>query len=243
MEILYEDKEILVCVKPIGMPVQSDKSRDKDMLNTLRNYVIESPKGYTVDKGIPFVGLVHRLDRPVGGVMVFAKTPNSLRILNKQVTEKKLGKHYLAITSSDTEQIYKKHRLDNGKTLTDWIHVEDYLLKDGKLNISKVVDRSNKQAKKSILDYRIIARCSIDGKIYSLLEIKLETGRHHQIRVQMAGQGLPLEGDAKYNKNNQDIKGESVALFSYKLEFFHPKTNKLMEFCKSPKEGYFNFFN
>lgn len=242
MDILYEDEEILVCVKPIGMPVQSDRSRAKDMLNTLRNYVIESPKGYTIDKSIPFVGLVHRLDRPVGGVMVFAKTPDSLRILNKQVKDKKVDKCYLAISSADTELICEEHRLDDSKALTDWIHVEDYLLKDGKLNVSKVVDRSNKQAKKATLDYRVIARQCVNDKMYSLLEIKLDTGRHHQIRVQLANRGLPLEGDAKYNGNNQDIKGESVALFSYMLKFYHPKTNKLMKFCKYPEEGYFKLF-
>lgn len=243
VEILYEDKEVIVCVKPVGMPVQSDRSRAKDMLNTLRNYVVESPKGYMLDKGIPFIGLVHRLDRPVGGVMVFAKTPDSLRILNKEVTEKKLGKHYLAITSSNTEKIYEEYRLEDGKALTDWIHVEDYLIKDGKLNVSKVVDNSNKQAKKAILDYRIIDRRRVNDKIYSMLEVKLETGRHHQIRVQMANQGLPLEGDAKYNKNIVDTDNESIALFSYKLEFVHPKTKQKMEYCKMPENGYFKYFD
>ena len=196
MNILYEDKEIIVCVKEPGVLTQSGKTRDKDMVNMLRNYVLESEHGYTKQNGIPFIGLVHRLDRPVGGVMVFAKTPSSLKQLNKSMTGDSFNKRYLAISAGES--------IDIGR----WVHLEDYLLKDGKNNVSRVVKDGTAGAKLAQLDYRALD--VKDGM--TLYEIKLYTGRHHQIRVQMSNHGLPLMGDTKYNPNCD--KGQ-VALYSY----------------------------
>lgn len=226
MEFLYEDKDIIVCVKEPGVPVQADKTRSKDMVNMLRNYVIESEYGYTKEKGIPFIGLVHRLDRPVGGVMVFAKTPDALKKLNMQMNNGGFGKRYYAISENgDFENVdYNK-----------WIRIEDYLLKDGRNNISKVVKEDNKGAKKAILEYRIVNRCV--GMF--LYEVKLKTGRHHQIRVQMSHHGMPLIGDTKYNQNPKEGQ---IALYSYRLEFMHPKTGEKMNFENKPTHGVFGSF-
>ena len=223
MNILYEDKEIIVCVKEPGVLTQSGKTRDKDMVNMLRNYVLESEHGYTKQDGIPFIGLVHRLDRPVGGVMVFAKTPRSLKQLNISMSSNSFNKRYLAISIGESKDIGK------------WVHLEDYLLKDGKDNVSRVVKDGTVGAKLAKLDYKALD--VKDGM--TLYEIKLHTGRHHQIRAQMSNHGMPLLGDTKYNPSCG--KGQ-VALYSYKLEFEHPINNKEMRFIYIPTHNEFGKF-
>ena len=229
-EILFEDNDIIVCIKKPGIPVQPDKSRNKDMVNMLRNYVVESEYGYTKEQGIPYIGLVHRLDRPVGGVMVFAKTPLALKKLNDQMVKSDINKRYFAITSDKTVINERSIPLDK-----DWIKLEDYLVKDGKNNVSKVVSNGYKNAKKAILEYKSIAQCK--GMI--LNDIKLYTGRHHQIRVQMAHHNMPLVGDTKYNT---DCEKGDVMLYSYCLEFKHPISGKSMFFKNTPNHGEFNLF-
>ena len=233
MNILYEDKDIIVCVKEPGVPVQSDKTRDKDMVNMLRNYVIDSEHGFTRDKGIPFIGLVHRLDRPVGGVMVFAKTPAALKELNRQLSSGKIDKMYLAIVEDDKSIV----NIDLEYALEDkWICLEDYLLKDGRANVSKVVKEGTKDSKKATLYYRCIDK----KEDMAMLEINLITGRHHQIRVQMSHHGMALVGDTKYNEK---CSIGQVMLFSYKLAFIHPTTKKNMTFEYKPTHGEFKLFN
>ena len=226
MNIIYEDKHIIVCIKEPGIPVQSDKSRDKDMVNMLRNYVIESEYGYVKEKGIPFIGLVHRLDRPVGGIMVFAKTQTALSKLNKQLMQGQINKYYLALFIDETNEM---------NTNDEWVCLENYLLKDGKKNISKVVKEGTGNSKKAILYYRILNQ--INNIV--MAEIKLITGRHHQIRVQMAEHDMPLIGDTKYNMK---CDSGQVMLYSYKLEFNHPVTKKNMRFEYKPTHGEFNLF-
>ena len=261
MKILYEDRDIIVCVKEPGVPSQSDKSRDMDMVNMLRNYLASSGFGVTMAGGIPYIGLVHRLDRPVGGVMVFAKNPESLKVLNNQIQEKEINKSYLAIAMINNSA--KLDELLNTKNygivhdssydkqaLSSWFRVTDYLYKDSRTNLSQIVASSNRNGKKAELDFRIIGMGSreIDFKKVStcMLEVCLLTGRHHQIRVQMAGQGLPLMGDLKYNNlynmesgKGKRISNKMVALYSYRLEFKHPRTKKKMEFTSYPTDGWF----
>jgi len=233
MNILYEDKEIIVVVKEPGVPVQSDKTKDKDMVNMLRNYVVDSKHGCERQKGIPFIGLVHRLDRPVGGVMVFAKTSDALKKLNKQITEGKVSKRYLAVVEAPNDENIVYENINEKQ----WMELEDYLLKDGRTNVSKVVKNDVKGAKKATLYYRIL---DIKENKIMLLDIKLITGRHHQIRVQMANNKMPLVGDTKYNPHCE--KGQ-VMLYSYTLGFKHPRTNKQLEYRHIPIHGEFALFS
>lgn len=261
MKILYEDRDIIVCVKEPGVPAQSDKSRDMDMVNMLRNYVSSSGLGGVIVGGIPYIGLVHRLDRPVGGVMVFAKNPEALKNLNNQIQEKEINKSYLAIAMIEDKAKVdavintKKYGIVHDSSydtqaLSPWIRVTDYLYKDSRTNLSSIVDSNNRNSKKAELDYRIIGLGSREINFKQIptcmIEVCLLTGRHHQIRVQMAGQGLPLMGDLKYNKlydmnnsNRKQVSNKLVALYSYRLEFKHPRTKKKMEFTSYPTDGWF----
>lgn len=201
INVLYEDNHLLVVEKPINVPTQEDSSKDEDLLSMLKKYIKEKYN----KQGNVYLGLVHRLDRPVGGVMVFAKTSKSASRLSNQIRLNKFNKVYYAVVEGNVKE---EERL------------EDKLLKDNKRNIVKV-DPNGKQ---SILNYKKIKRINN----LTLVEIKLETGRPHQIRVQMSHNNNPLYGDQKYNKNSKI--GEQLALFAKKLEFYHPTTNELLSF-------------
>jgi 23S rRNA pseudouridine1911/1915/1917 synthase len=205
-----------VVEKPINIPVCEDESCDLDLLSILKNYLKVKCK----KPGNVYLGLVHRLDRPVGGIMVFAKTSKAASRLSKQVSEHTLKKTYYAVVC--------------GKVKNKDILI-DYLYKDTKKNISYVVDKS--KGKESILDYKLINfkdNCS-------LVKINLKTGRSHQIRVQFSSRGFPLIGDAKYNKNHDGKT--NVALFAKKLEFSHPVTNEKLCFeLDLPKRYPFNLY-
>lgn len=214
--IIYEDSLILVCQKPQGIPVQSDKTLCPDLVNGLRNYCHQQ----TPDKE-PYIGLVHRLDRPVGGVMVFGKTPYATKELNRQIQQGIIKKNYLCIVTKDlSPQIQQKSIL-----------LTDYLQKDAKNNCSKIVSADTKNAKKAQLLYKVLA--VKDG--FSLIEVELLSGRHHQIRVQMAAHVAGIYGDSKYNPSHI-VNGEwkNIALFSNSLTFIHPKTKKELCFTLSP---------
>lgn len=214
INILFEDNHLLVVEKPINVPTQEDNSRDKDMLSILKEYLKEKYN----KPGNVYLGLVHRLDRPVGGVMVFAKTSKCASRLSNQIRENKFNKIYNAVVINK---------------INDFGKLTDYLLKDNKKNIVKV----DNNGKLSILNYKRLK--TIDN--LSLIEIKLETGRSHQIRVQMSHNGNPLFGDQKYNKEAK--VGEQLALFSKKLEFYHPITNELLTFeLDLPNRYPFNIF-
>ena len=201
INILYEDNHILVVEKPINVPTQEDNSKDKDLLTILKEYIKEKYN----KPGNVYLGLVHRLDRPVGGVMVFAKTSKAASRLSDQIRLNKFNKVYNAVCLGNVN--------NEGR-------LEDKLLKDTKRTIVKV-DPNGKQ---SILNYKKLKQ--IDN--LTLVEIKLETGRPHQIRVQMSHNNNPLYGDQKYNKNSK--VGQQLALFAKKLEFYHPTTKELMSF-------------
>lgn len=221
VEILYEDKEIIVVVKPPGMPSQSDKSMTMDMVSYLKNYLSAASKGRE-----PYVAVVHRLDRPVGGVMVYAKTPEAARQLSRQIQENKVTKKYMTVLTGLLPE--KEGRLD------------DWLLKDGKTNTSSIVSEKTNGAKKAALLYQVIRTGVYEDVQYSLVEVELLTGRHHQIRVQMAGAGAGIYGDTKYNPKFQGKKGWfDMGLFSCQLAFAHPKTKKRLVFEAEPKADCF----
>ena len=201
INIIYEDNHLLVVEKNINVPVQEDSSKDKDLLTMLKEYLKEKNN----KPGNVYLGLVHRLDRPVGGIMVFAKTSKCASRLSNQIRENKFNKIYYAVVEGNVSK---------SKVLIN------KLLKDTKNNIVKV-DKSGKLSK---LEYKKIN----EKNNLSLIEIKLYTGRSHQIRVQLSYDGNPLYGDQKYNKNAK-VK-EQLALFAKKLEFYHPISNELLSF-------------
>jgi len=214
MNILYEDNHIIVVEKPVNIPSQSDKTEDIDMLTMIKKYLI---KKYN-KPGDAYVGLVHRLDRPVGGVMVYAKTSKSASRLSEQVRNKEFIKKYLAIVDGKIE----------GKGI-----LEDYLLKNEKTNTSKVVKEGTKNSKYANLEYEAIYYNKETN--LTLLKIKLNTGRHHQIRVQFSNMGHSICGDQKYGTRG---RGKQINLWAYEITINHPITKEKMTFkCLPKKEG------
>lgn len=212
--IIYEDQELLVVYKEAGMAVQSAKRGTMDMEHLLLNYLAEGREAAV--RTLPYLAVVHRLDQPVEGLLVFAKTKGAAASLSRQLQDGSMQKYYLAVTQG----IPKK---DSG-TLTD------YLIKDAKTNTSRVVGADYPGAKRAVLDYAV--RKVHQGEC--MVEIRLYTGRHHQIRVQMAHAGMPLKNDRKYNKGAAGDFG-TPALAAFRLAFFHPKGGKQMEFTRRPK--------
>ena len=222
LEILFEDNEIIVCYKPAGIPTQTSKMGEQDMVSLLKNYSYKKQ----LEKKEPYVAVIHRLDQPVEGLLVFAKTQFSAKELNKGLQGAGFGKYYKAVLW--------------GVPIQKSAVLENYLVKDGRTNTSRVGCQSEKDAKKAVLSYEVLATGIDDGKEVSLVKVKLDTGRHHQIRVQMANMGCPIWGDAKYNTAAvQDRRFRQIALCAYKLEFKHPKTRKKMELEIKPQgEGF-----
>lgn len=219
VNILYEDEDIIVCVKPFGMPVQEDKSRDTDLLSFLKNHIFETEE---LDEE-PYLALIHRLDRPVGGVMVFAKSQDAAAKLSDQVQDGTMIKYYQAILT--------------GELPNEFGTLVDYLLKDGKTNTSKIVKKETKGAKRAELEYEVLDVLETDEGILSYVLIQLHTGRHHQIRVQMAGRGAGIYGDTKYNSlfTATRKKYQQIALFATRLEFEHPSSGEHMVFKTEPE--------
>ena len=213
LNIIFEDEQILLVKKDAGIPVEAGRLRIMDLQGLIKNELYRrNRKG-----GEPYLGLIHRLDQPVEGVMVFAKTPFAAGALSEQVRDGRMRKHYLALLC--------------GKPKTDEGTLVDYLLKDGRTNTSSVVRAGEKDAKRSELNYKVLKR----NDETTLVEVELITGRHHQIRVQMANAGWPLYGDTKYNPQFQETSQYvQTALCAYKLSFVHPKTKKVMEFMIEP---------
>ena len=213
--IVYEDSHICVCQKPSGLAVQNASFGRKDLESILKTYYFEQ-----TGKPAPYLGIVHRLDQPVQGLVIFARNPKSAASLSAQVQDGRMKKYYHAVTCGIPE-----------KDSDSLIH---YLKKNGKNNLSEVVSSKTAGAKKAELQYRILNK----KDELALAEIELFTGRHHQIRVQMAANGTPLYGDQKYNPNAQ--KGEMIALCAHRLQFIHPATGKKMEFTVQPSGGAFD---
>lgn len=212
VDVLYEDNHIIVVIKPQNIPSQSDESGDLDMLTMIKQYIKEKYN----KPGNAYVGLVHRLDRPTGGIMVFAKTSKSAKRLCEQIKTKDFQKEYLCVVCGSP-------KLKNSTLI-------DYLKKDEKTNIVKIVPQTEVGAKKAELDYNIV---DIYENKYSLVEVLLKTGRSHQIRVQMSNIKTPLFGDTKYGYVGEK---SNLALWAYKLDFVHPVTKQAMHFTVCPPQ-------
>lgn len=199
--IIYEDNHLLVIEKKINVPVQQDSSNDEDLLSILKAYIKEKYN----KPGNVYLGLVHRLDRPVGGIMVFAKTSKAASRLSGQIRMNKVKKTYLAVVYG---QLKEKAVL------------KDKILKNHKTNTVEISEKG----KEASLDYELISK----KENLNLVEIHLHTGRSHQIRIQFSSRNNPLFGDQRYNKNA--VPGEQIALFASSLEFIHPVTKEKMVF-------------
>lgn len=215
MKVLYEDNHIIVVEKMPNVPSQADKTGDEDMLTIIKSYLKEKYN----KPGNVYLGLVHRLDRPVGGVMVFAKTSKAASRLSEEIRNKTFKKTYLAIV--------------NGKMESESGEYVDYLWKDEKQNTSYVVKEGKKNSKLAKLNYEVIAYNEKED--VSLVKINLQTGRHHQIRVQFSSRMHALYGDSKYHGRGA---GSGICLWAYKIKFVHPVKKEEMEFEDfPPKEG------
>ncbi len=210
LQILYEDNHIIVVIKPYNLSVQEDESKDEDMLTKIKAFIKQRDN----KPGNVFLGLVHRLDRPTGGVMVFAKTSKAANRLTKQLKEKTMHKNYLLVV--------------NGKPQLSYNKLTTYLKKDEKTNTVSIVPQFESGSKEAVLEYSVKAT----KNNLSLIEVNLITGRSHQIRVQMSGQlNTPIYADFKYG--DKQHKG-NLALWAYKLTFNHPITKKVMVFKTEP---------
>ncbi|MBD5355419.1 MAG: RluA family pseudouridine synthase [Bacteroides sp.] len=199
MEIVYEDNHVIVANKKPGEIVQGDKTGDKPMSDMIKQYLKEKYQ----KPGNVFCGVVHRIDRPVGGLVVFAKTSKALTRLNDMLRKGELHKTYWALVEG---------HLDNDEaTLTN------YLISDGRTNKTSVVRKHVPDAKESILQYKTVAK----GDNYTLLEINLITGRKHQIRAQLANIGHPIKGDLKYGARRSN-PGGGISLLARSISFIHP---------------------
>ena len=211
LNIIYEDNHIIVVEKPINMLSQSDNTKDLDLQTALKMYIKEKYQ----KPGNVYIGLVHRLDRPTGGLMVFARTSKAASRLSEEIRNKNFKKSYLAVI--------------NGKTKKQDT-LEDYLEKTGNISIISNKEKGNYDQ----LNYELIAY----KDNLSLVKVNLETGRNHQIRLQFKSRNMPLYGDNKYNND----KNKNLGLYAYKLEFTHPTRREKMVFINYPTYSPFNKF-
>lgn len=223
LNILYEDRDLVVAVKPAGVESESANGLEPDMVNCLKSHCAGTGKE-------PYIGVIHRLDKPVSGIMVFAKTPECAAQLSGQMREGKIHKTYRAILCGQPKE--------KSAEWTDW------LVQEKKGNMTRVGAKGEPGAKEAKLRYTLLKKKFTEGEQIAEVEIHLMTGRHHQIRVQFASRGMPLAGDRKYNPvyretpvtgvcGNSDL-GKQLCLCAVSLGFTHPRTKKKMEFRVDP---------
>lgn len=203
MKVLYEDNHLIIVYKEAGEIVQGDKTGDKPLSETVKEYI----KAKYNKPGNVFLGVVHRLDRPVAGLVLFAKTSKALSRLNKMFRDGDIHKTYWALVKNDPPQ-------QEGE-------INNWLTRNEKQNKSYAHDHEVPGSKRAVLRYRVLAR----SEHYNLLEVTLLTGRHHQIRCQLAAMGCPIKGDLKYGAQRSNPEG-SISLLSHKMEFEHPVSHK-----------------
>lgn len=257
LTIRYEDNDIIVVEKPSGIESQASKGFEPDLVSQIQNHIAKGAKPFgahsnkictelstnwgkrstkPVQKGKktsetleqPYVAVIHRLDKPVSGIMVYAKTKKAAAALSSQVKEGKMDKIYYAVIC--------------GKPVDNVGNYVDYLRKDGKKNCSEIVDKSRADGKRAELEYQVVETVTKD-LVASLVRVHLLTGRHHQIRVQFAGRGMPLWGDNRYHPDfaSKKIRG-TIALCGAGLSFSHPSSGERMDFWMKPEGGAFSWF-
>ncbi|MBR1428432.1 MAG: RNA pseudouridine synthase [Prevotella sp.] len=221
MQVIYEDNHIIIVSKQSGEIVQGDKTGDRPLSETVKDYIKEKYQ----KPGAVFLGVVHRLDRPVSGLVVFARTSKALARLNDMFRNGEVHKTYWAITHERPEPLQG--------TLTHW------LVRDEKQNKSRAYNRQVPHSKQAVLDYRVIGASTN----YTLVEVNLRTGRHHQIRCQLAKMGCPIRGDLKYGAKRSNPDG-SISLLARKVEFIHPVSKqKISVEAPLPNENLWQSFD
>ena len=218
LKIIYEDEDLLICHKRAGLATQTKKLTEADLCRQVMAYLGKDA----------FVGLIHRLDQPVEGIVMFAKSKKAAGILSKSINEASMGKYYLALVEGRPES-----------AVGEKILLSDYLLKDGRSNLSKVVKEGTTGAKLSKLEYELLDSYEREDGVVSLLSVHLLTGRHHQIRLQLSHAGFPIVGDKKYGNGSMKAGG-FPALCAERLVFRHPITNSLMDIKTKPENGIFS---
>ena len=213
LNVIFEDNHIIVVENPAGVPTQADESGVLDMQSIIKQYLKEKYN----KPGNVFVGIVHRLDRNVGGIMVFAKTSKGARRLSEEIRDRRFHKRYIAVVDG---VLHKSEDV-----------LEDYLFKDEKKNMVKVVPKDARGAKYAKLDYKVMK----SSKSRTMILINLHTGRAHQIRVQFASRGHALIGDTKYG----NVKLDRILLWAYEIEFKHPVKDEIVKFTLLPDEQYY----
>lgn len=214
MQVLYEDNHIIIVSKTVNEIVQGDKTGDKTLIDSVKQYIKEK---YS-KPGDVFLGLTHRLDRPTSGIVVFARTSKALSRLNAMFRDGEIHKTYWAITANCPKETEGT--------------LENFIKKNEKLNKSFIAPAETKEAKKAILNYRIISK----SDRYYLWEINLLTGRHHQIRCQLAAINCPIKGDLKYGYPRSNPDG-GLSLHARKVEFIHPVSKKEISIIAPVPEG------
>ncbi len=209
MEVVYEDNHIIIVNKKSGEIVQGDKTGDRPLSDIVKDYIKEKYQ----KPGAVFLGVVHRLDRPVSGLVAFARTSKALTRLNKMFAEGEVHKTYWAIVRSEKGTTKSEKFLDDG----EWHTLENWLVRNEKQNKSYAYDHEVPRSKKAVLKYRTIGL----SDHYTLVEVQLLTGRHHQIRCQLAAMGCPIKGDLKYGAARSNPDG-SISLLSRRMTFTHP---------------------
>ena len=223
-KIIYEDEHVLVCHKPAGLATQSGRVGQPDVESELKKYLNRPGEAKRESKAQPpYLGVVHRLDQPVEGLLVFAKTKKAAAHLTKQLSEGSLNKQYYAMVC--------------GQPVKEDGELVDYLVKDG--NVARVVTGQTEGAKKSVLRYKVVEGAQVPTNV-AILDIRIETGRFHQIRVQMSHAGMPLLGDSKYGTQesatlSRQLGIRNVALCAYAVEFMHPVNGKRLGFNIQPQ--------
>lgn len=252
-KIIYEDKELLIIHKPAGLATQTSKIGQADVVSELKNYLMAGAKGSPQGRKEPYLGIIHRLDQPVEGLLVFAKTKDAAAQLTVQLSKGTLNKQYYALIC--------------GQPAAEEGELVDYLYKDANSRAQVVTGQQEKypEAKKAVLQYKLLKSVAVAGngggststdvtgggqqstsKVVSLMDIHIETGRFHQIRAQMAHAGMALLGDSKYAdedtlQTSREMGIRNVALCAYKLECRHPVTKQELSFSVEPEGKGFNF--
>lgn len=215
-KIAFEDKNLIVVEKPQGMPCQKDPTGDEDLQSLVYRYLSEQANN-------PILNLINRLDRPVGGLVLFGKTAEATKRITKDLLSRNIKKDYMAIV--------------NGTPEVETAELKDFIVKLSSVNMSAISQPGNSNSKEAVLSFKLLAKNSSESGDLSLLNIRLKTGRHHQIRLQLSNYGTPVWGDTKYNPLFKNSKTwVDICLWAYKLSFLHPIKRKQMTLYSFPTE-------